>query len=810
MDSLLQDVRYGIRVFLRNPGFTFVAVLVLALGIGANSAIFSVINAVLLKPLPFRDSERLVWIHGSQTQLPISPVNTADYLDWKAQSRTFETIACFFAYGARNLSSADGPAEQLRAVFVASDMFKLLGVQPMLGRNFLPQEDQPASSEVVLLSHGLWQRRFGADRNIVGKTLKLDGLDYTVIGVMPPDFQFPILGADYSLPADFWLPLPLSPERAADRNTNYLNVLGRLKPGVTLDQARSEMNLIEKHLEAQYPATNTGDGIVLVPMYEEIVAKSRTTLYLLLGTVVLVLLIACANAANLLLARAASRRKEIAIRTALGVGRARMIRQLLTESTLLAVLSGALGLFLGQVGVKLLILLSPGNLPRLKEAGLDLSVLGFTFAVSILTGILFGLAPALQLRRVNLNESLSEGGRTGSSGGRARMRNTLVVTEIALAFLLFIASGLVMKSFIRVLMEQPGWNSTNLLTMELSLTYAKYKDDPQKQTRFFQQVIGRTKNLPGVKAVGGATILPFNGDSSTYFNIIGRPSAPENQLPAASFTFITPAYFQTMGIPLLKGRDFTDRDDGSGPKVAIINERLAQKYFPGENPIGQRINIRYGTGTVEREIVGIAGNVKHFGLDQDAAPYFYMPAYEDPRWFLYLIVRTAANPISAAKIIRQEVAKIDPDQPVANIETMEEILATSVAPRRFSVFLISVFAGISLVLSAIGIYSVISYSVSQRRNEFGVRMALGAQTRDILKLVVGQGFRLILIGILIGLAGAFAFTRVLAGMLFHVSTKDPFIFTGISLTLVIVALIASYIPARRATRIDPMIVLRYE
>ena len=809
MDTFLQDLRYGVRVFLRNPGFTAVAVLVLALGIGANSAIFSVINAVFLRPLPFREPERLIFVHQTQTQLPISPSTVADYLDWKARTKQFENISCFVGYGAHNFSGNER-AEQLRSVFVSADLFPMLGVQPMLGRNFLASEDKPDHHRVVLMSYGLWQRRFGADRSLIGKPLKLDGLDYTVVGIMPPDFRFPISGDSYSLRIDLWVPFPLSPKRVADRNTHYISVLGRLKPGVTLEKAQTEMTLMAKQMEKEFPKTNIDHGIKLIPLHENIVSNNRLTLWILFGTVVVVLLIACANAANLLLARAASRRKEIAIRTALGVGRIRMLRQLLTESTLLAIAAGALGLLLGSLGTRLLITLSPQTIPRLEETSLDLPVLGFTFAVSILTGLFFGLFPALQLIRTDLNESLNESGRSSASGGHARFRNSLVVAEVALAFLLFIASGLMMKSLIRVLVVEPGLNPVNLLTAELSLSGTKYPN-PQSQAAFLKQIVERTKNLPGVDSVAGTTILPLSGgDSSTFFNIIGEPPLPDNQLPGASFRAVTPNYFRTMGIPFLKGRDFNEQDDGREPKAVLISQRMADKYWSGKNPIGQQINIRYGTGTVLREIVGIVGNVKHFGLDQDVAPEMYFPLWEDPEYFMYLVARTKSDPLALAKTIQQEVARLDRDQPVANIKTMENYFEESVAPRRFSVFLITVFAGIALVLSSIGIYSVISYSVSQRRNELGIRMALGAQARDILRLVVGQGFKLIVLGIAIGLGTALALTRLLTSLLFNVSSRDPFIFIAISLILAVVALLASYIPARRATQVDPMRALRYE
>lgn len=808
METLLQDLRYGIRFFLRNPAFSAVAIIVLALGIGATSAIFSVINAVLLKPLPFKDAERLIWFHGKQTQLAEAPVSVADYLDWKKQTQVFEGISCFVVYGALNLSGVD-QAEQLRSVYVSADLFSVLGVKPMIGRNFLSHEDKPDNYHVVLLSYGLWQRRFGADRNLIGKTLKLDGIDYTVIGIMEPGFQFPIVGGDYQFPADLWIPFPLTPKRAADRNTNYILVVGKMKPGITLQKAQAEMNLIAKRLEREYPATNTGDGIKLVPFREQIIGDSRLTLFILFGTVVLVLLIACANTANLLLARAETRRKEIAIRTALGVSRGRMIRQLLTENMILAFIGGGLGFLIANVGTKLLVALSPENIPRLKETTLDISVVGFTLAVSVLTGLIFGLAPALQLLKTDLNESLNESGRSSTSGsGRVRVRSSLVVVEFALALLLLISSGLMIKSFVELLLVKPGMNPSNLLTAQLALP-TKYSD-PKVQVSFFKNVIDRTQNLPGVESVAGTTTMPLSDYGSTIFNIEGRPVPPENELPWAGFQFITPNYFHTMNIPLIKGREFSEHDNETAPQVVIINERMARQNWGTGNPIGEKIKIRYGTEKIIREIVGVVGNVKHLGLDQDVRPEMYMPLYQGPEYFMYLVARTKSNPMALAKMIQNEVVQIDKDQPVVNIKTMENIFSESVAPRRFSMLLITLFAAIALVLSSVGIYSVIAYSVAQRRHELGIRMALGANARDVLRLILGQGFKLIAIGTAIGWAGAFILTRLLQSMLFNVSTTDPLVFLGISLTLISVALLASYIPARRAARVDPMVALRHE
>lgn len=809
METLLRDIRYGIRFFLRNAAFSAVAVMVLALGIGATSAIFSVINSVLLKELPFKDPAHLVSIYGSQTQLTKAPVSAADYYDWKTRSQAFDGMSFFAAYGAQNLSGTDH-AEQLRSVFVSADLFSTLGVQPMIGRNFLPDEDKPDHFRVVLLNHGLWQRRFGGDRNLVGKSIKLDGLDYTVVGIMGPGFQFPLVGADFPFPADLWVPLPMTPKRASDRNTNYLGIIGRLRPGVTIEKAQIEMGIIAKNMEQQYPATNTGDRILLVPYREDVIGKSRVTLFILFGTVVLVLLIACANIANLLLARAATRKKEMAIRTALGVSRGQLIRQLLTESMILSFIGGAVGLLIGTVGTRFLVMLSPENIPRLKETTLDFSVLFFTFAVSVLTGIIFGLAPALQLLKSDLNESLSEGDRGGSSGmSHAKARSSLIVIEVAMALVLLISSGLMIKSFVELLLVKPGMNPTNLLTVELSLPSKKYPDT-QTQNTFFKTVVERTKNLPGVETVGGTSILPLTGSSSTIFSIEGQPAPPENLLPWAGLCFVTPNYFRTMDIPLIKGRDFTDRDDENSPDVVVINEMMAKKNWPNTDPIGQRIKIRYGTGTFTREIVGIVGNIRHLGLDQDAQPEMYMPIYQYPENFMFLVARTKSNPMSLSKAIQDEVAAIDKDQPVANIKTMQNIFSSSVAPRRFSMLLITIFACLALALSSAGIYSVISYSVAQRNHELGIRMALGASSKDVLKLILGQGFKLVVIGTIIGLIGAFVLTRLLQSMLFNVSTTDPVIFVAISFVLICFALLASYIPARRATKVDPMVALRHE
>jgi predicted permease len=807
LDTLLQDVRFGARVLAKHKGFTAVAVLTLALGVGANTAIFSVVNAVLLRPLPYENSHELVQIWGTQPQLDTAPMSPANFLEWREQNRVFERIA---AYNGQNfnLSGVDEP-ERIRAMRVSADLFELLRVRPTLGRAFLPEEDQYGDHRVVILSHALWQRRFGANPEIIGKALTLNDQSYVVVGVMPPDFSFPWTTTE------MWTPIAFSPEERGTRDTNYISVIARLRPGVTLEQARSGMEALARRQQEQYPESNTGVGVKVISYKEQVVGDTRPILLLLLGAVGFVLLIACANVANLLLARAAGRRKEMALRLALGASRLRVIRQLLTESVLLALAGGGSGLLLALWGLNVLTALQPGNIPRLAELSIDRGALLFTLAVSLLTGIAFGLAPALQASKPDLNDALKEGGKgTNEASGRQRVRGLLVVSEIALSLVLLIGAGLMIKSFWRLIQVDPGFNPENTLTMVVSLPTSSYADTG-RQVAFFQQAVERVGNLPGVEAAGVTTDIPLFGGSSTGFDVGGRPPHAPGQRPMVEFRSVSPGYFRAMGIPLLRGRAFTEQDVGDAPGVVIINETLARRHFPGEDPVGKRLG--FSGPTDWREIVGVARDTRNYGLDEEVKPEAYMPYTQSAPGYLagsisgmILVARTASDPQSTVAAIKGEVRALDGNQPVYNIKTMEQYLAESIAQRRFNMLLLAVFAGVAVLLAAVGLYGVMSYMVSQRTHEIGLRMALGAQARDILVMAVRQGLVLIIIGIGVGLAGALALTRVMSGLLYGVGTTDPATFAAIVLLLAFVSLIACYIPARRATRIDPLIALRYD
>jgi len=807
MGGFLNDVRYSIRMMLKNRGVTFIAVFALALGIGANTSIFSVVNAVLLRPLPYEKPEQLVQIWGTQPQLDKAPTSPASFLDWRAQNKVFEGMA---AYTSRsfNLTGGDAP-ERIISSRVSSDLFQLLGVRPALGRSFLVEEDQPGSNQVVVISHGLWRRRFGADPNIAGKTIALNDQKFTVVGVMPSGFSFP--GARTEL----WTPIAFSHAERKTRDTNFISVVARLKPGVTLAGAQAEMDGIARQQRQQYPEQYEGIGVKLISLNEQIVGNVQQVLFVLLGVVGFVLLIACANVANLLLARAAARQKEIAIRNALGASRMRVVRQLLTESLLLALLGGAFGFLLAWWGLDLLVALKPANIPRLTQIGIDRWVFAFTFLLSLLTGLIFGLIPAWQTSNANVNDTLKESGRSATGGGnRQRVRNLLVVSEVALSLVLLVGAGLMIKSFVRLLEVDPGFDPDNVLTMSLALPVSKYAGGEQ-QAAFFQQTLERIKSLPGVQFAGVTTDLPLYGGSSTGFEVEGRaPSAPGGK-PLTDYHSISPDYFRALGIRLVKGRQFTERDTKDAPGVVVINETLAKQFFGAEDPIGRRLGLSGPTDW--REIVGVVDDVRNYGLDADVKPEAYMPYLQNAPGYLAgtssgmsLVVRAASDPSGLTAAIRSSVQAVDKDQPVYNIQTMEQFLAESIAQRRFNVLLLSVFAALALILAAVGIYGVMSYSVTQRTHEIGIRMALGAQGRDVLRLVVGQGLVLCLIGVGVGLLAAFVLTRFLASLLYGVSAIDFATYTAVSLLITVVAFLASYIPARRAARIDPMIALRYE
>jgi len=801
------DLRYAIRLQRKNPGFTIVAVIALALGIGANTAIFSVVNTVLLRPLPYKDPERLVmvWEEATKAGYPQDTPTAANFVDWRTQNQTFEGMAAI-TDDSFNLTGTGDP-ERLVGQRVSTDLFPLFGVEPQIGRVFTAAEDQPGNERVVLLSYGLWQRRFGGDAGIVGKTLQLNGAGYTVVGVMPARFQFPT--AD----DEVWVPVAFTQEDAANRNRHYLRVVGRLKPGVTLAQAQADMSTIATRLQQQYPQTNTDLGAVITPLHEHLVGDIRPALLILLGAVGLVLLIACANVANLLLARAAVRQKEIAVRVALGARRSRLIRQFLTESVSLSLLGGLVGLVISYVGLIVLKAFIPENISQARAISIDYKVLGFTLLVSVATGLIFGLAPALQSIRFNQAETLKEGGRDAATGGSGkRLRSLLVMAEVAISLVLLIGAGLLINSFLRLRNVDPGFRAENLLTMKIVLPEPKYEKKVQRSA-FYTDVIQRVQSLPGVRSAAVTTNLPlYRQGNSISISIEGKPEPPPGQEDIIVTRIISPGYFDTMSIPLLKGRQLTDQDTDDSPNVVVISEGMARRYWPGEEAVGKRIAVgRIRSPEDWIQVVGVVKDVRQFELTADPKPQMYLTH----RQFGFfdaqdLVVKTDVDSASMANAVRKAVWEIDKDQPVSNIRAMETILADSIARQRFSMLLLAIFASVALVLAAVGIYGVMSYSVAQRTHEIGIRMALGAQTSAVLKLAVGYGLKLVLAGIAIGLVAAFALTRVMSTLLFGVTATDPTTFTLISLLLVAVAAIASYIPARRATRVNPIIALRYE
>ena len=807
MQFFWQDVRYGCRTLLRYPGFCAVAILALALGIGPNTAIFTMVNAVLLKPLPIPDPDRVVMIWGTRLKAGFDqlPVSEADYLDWKQQSHSFEEMAAAFAIPEFGLNiSGMGDPERVSAALASKEFLPALGIKPIVGRNFLPNEDRPGGPPAVLISNALWQRRFHSDPAAVGRTLNVDGIPRTIVGVVPHH-----LGE--MVQADVWLPTAINPVSAERRNHNY-GIVARLKDGVTLAQARAEMTGIAQRLEQAYPATNTGWGITMFPMAEMFTGRIRPVLLILLGAVGLLLLIACANLANLLLARAATREKEIAVRGALGAGRRRIIRQLLTESLVLAVAGGALGLVLAVWGVRLMRSVVPDMFPMLQHMSLDVPVLTFTLGISILTGLLFGLVPAWRSARTDLNTVLKESaGRSESAGGSQRIRSFLLASEVALAVLLSVSAGLLLRSFVRVAEVNPGVRTANLLTMNVSLPEVKY-DTPLKRANFYKRLVEHIDALPGVRSAGAVLILPLRVSILSFrinvngFTIQGRPPVPEDQEPLADYRTATPGYFNTMGIALRQGRLFDEHDDADAKPVVVVNEAMVRKHFPHENPLGQHIVMGKPF-----EIVGVVADAKLYGLDAPVEPAVYLPhAQHSSSLSMAVVVRTAGDPAAMTSAVRQAVLKLDPEQPISNVRTMDKVLSDSLMLRRVSMLLLTVFASLALTLATVGIYGLTAYSVSRRTHEIGLRVALGASQPQILRLVVGRGLVTSLIGAAFGIAAAFELTRGLSGMLYGVTATDPLVFAGVPLLLIGVSVLASYVPARKATRIDPLIALRYE
>jgi putative ABC transport system permease protein len=802
MQSLWQDLRYGARMLIKNPSFTLIAVLTLALGIGANTAIFSVVKGVLLRPLPYAEPQQLVRLFETVERSAMAgdrmEVAPANFLDWRSQTQSFSGLAAYGLTG--SVISEGGEAEHLEGSLVTADFFSTLGAVPLRGRTFTV-EDEQASGRLVIIGHDVWQRRFGGAEDLVGRTIQLDGFSFTVIGIMPPGFQYPQRTQIYEL-------YRLSPAQREMREAHFLKVVARLKPGVTITQAQAELSGVARRLAEQYPQTNRNWSANVVPLFDEQVGQVRPALLALLGAVGLVLLIACINVASLLLARATSRQSEIGIRLALGAGRGRIIRQLLTESLLLAVLGGVTGLLLGGWALDGLMALAPENLPRLGEVRLDAGVLGFTLLLSLLTGALFGLAPAWQAARQDVNATLKQG--PSRHSGQRRLFSTLVVAEIALTLMVLLGAGLLINSFLRMQQVEPGLDVDRLLTVSFEAPSARYNGNDWRthRTNFWNQLSTRVAALPGVEAVGAIDSLPFSGRSRVWrFRRDGEEANAAASL-AASFQVATSDYFRTVGMKLRRGRAFTVSDAENTPPVAVINETMARRFWPNAEALGQRIVIR--NETFAREIVGVVGDLKHFGLDQETQPEMYAPFAQFVIDVMPMVVRVQGNPATFASAIRQQVQQVDATVAIERILPMQQVLSGSFAARRFTMLLLGAFAAVALLLAGVGVYGVMAYSVSERTREIGVRLALGAQTSDVLRLVLKQSLTLAAVGVGIGLLASFALARLMKNLLFGVTAHDPLTFATVAVLLTVVALLACWIPARRATQVNPVVALKYE
>jgi len=810
MTILLDDLRFALRVMLKNPAFTLIAICTLAMGIGANTAIFTVVNAVLLRPLAFRDPSSLILVL-EKSQYPIVSTSYENYVDWRDQSHSFVSLEA--TRGGTITVTGAGDPERLNARYATAGLFPLLGVNTILGRTFRAEEDRAGGPPVVLLSYGLWQRRFGAAQDAIGKSINLDSQPYTIVGVLPRGFEL-------LQPADLFLPLtPWAATLPDDRNWHAGTVpVGRLKPGVSREQARTEMVGLTKRLEEQYPVYNTGTSADVAALQGRMVQSVRPALLLLLGAVSFVLLIACVNVANLLLARAASRGREIAIRTSMGASRWRIVRALLTESLLISLAGGALGLLVAAASLGPLLRLAQDSVPQIFTVGLDRTVLLFTAIVSVLTGLIFGTIPALRTANLDLRESLNEGSRGSTSGpGQHRLRSVLVATEIALAMLLLVGSGLLLRSFARLQEVPPGFQPDHLLVADLPLSEKTYATSEQR-FQFFDRVVDRAKALPGVRSAGAASFLPVSGGGGLlHFNIQGRPPKTPHDYITAGYRTISPGYMETLGIPLLQGRYITAADAEKSPAVVVINGTMARTYFPGENPLGKHLQVgatpEKETDVPMMEIVGVVGDVLQ-GLDGGPKAEMYLPYRQAdavlPVLQLSIVLRTAADPHQQATALRSALAEIDPNEPLVKVRTMEENMSATVTQPRFRTWLIGIFAGLALLLAAVGLYGVMSYSVTQRTNEIGIRVTLGAQPASVFRIIVGEGLRLSLLGVGVGTIAALLTTRVLRTFLYGISAFDPLTFVFTAALLTTVALAASFFPARRATAVDPMVALRHE
>jgi putative ABC transport system permease protein len=801
---MLNDLRYALRQLIKAPSFTAIAILTLALGIGACSAIFSVVNVVLLQPLDYPEANRIVVIR--ETNLPQFPefsVSPPNYLDWEKQTKSYEHLA---AYGGAQLNlTGEGEPQRLVGVKATAHYFDVYGVKPVLGRMLLPEEDAPGKNHVVVLSYPFWQRVFGGARDVVGREVQLNGEPYNIVGVAP-------VGFGLASKVDAWMPMAFKPDETANdaRGGHYINVVGRLKPGVTAAQARAELEVIASQLAKQYPDSNKGWGVLLLPLQDYSVRDVKPVLYTLLGAVGCVLLIACANLANLLLARATARHREISIRAALGASRARLVRQLLTESVVLSLFGGVAGLLLARWGLDTLLALAPTSLPRITEIHLDSRVLLFSLALSVVTGLVFGIAPAWLAARADVNEALKQGTRGSTEGGvRGRLRSALVVLEVTFALMLLGGAGLLARSFMQLAHVDPGFNPADATLIRLALPQKKY-ELPEQQTAFVNALLDRLKALPGVQAAGVTHSMPLVGDYVLGFNIEGRPAIAPSDLPSTNYYAVTPDYFRAMGIRLIRGRTFTPQDDAKAPRVAIINETMARQHFPNEDPIGKRINITVSGPDTWREIIGIVVDIKQYGVDKVSSAQSYEPFAQVPFSSLNVVVRTNGSPAALLGALRPAVYAVDKDQPIGAIRPLEEIVSDSIARQRFAMTLLTVFSLVALVIAAVGIYGVMAYSVVQRTGEFGIRMALGAQQRDVLRLVLMQGGKLIGLGLIIGLAATLAAARAMGSMLFNTSAQDPLTLGAITLLLGAVALVACLLPASRATKVNPIEALRAE
>ena len=800
MDTLFRDIRYGFRGLLKRPGFTVIALVALALGIGANTAIFSLVNAVVLRPLPYPAPDQLVWCWGNFPGGNRASVSPPDYLDFRSQNKSFEQLAATMSMAMPATITGGGEPERLMASVVTGNYFQALSVAPTLGRGFSIDNEKPGSDQVAIISHELWQRRFGGNPGIVNQRIVLDNKSFEVIGVMPKGVLFPQT-------ADLWVPLNFeaSPDMKI-RKAHFLRPIGRLKPGVTVAQAQADTDAIAAQLEQQFPQSNTGWNLRLEPLRERLIGSSRSSLFILFGAVGFVLLIACANVANLLLVRANARQKEIALRTALGASRMRIVRQLITESLLLAIVGGALGALLAAWGIDLLVTLSGNLIPTTANVTVDATVLAFTFATSLLTGLLFGVFPAFRTVNVNLSDTLKEGGRSSEGTLKNRTRSLLVVFESALAVVLLVGAGLLVRSLIALENTNPGFEADNVLTMRVDLSRGKY-DTPEKSAAFFQDLEQRLNALPGVETVGMINGLPLSGTrNDTQFVVEGRPAVKPGEEFNADFRSVNHNYFQALQIPLLRGRNFTEQDVRDSAKVIVVSEQLVNTVFPNEEALGKRLQMVIDDD--QYEIVGIVGGIRDRAVEFQPYQTIYIPS-RSWGWF-NVALRMQGDPMSLVPAIRKEVQAIDPEQPIATLRTMEDWVSRATATPRYRTALLGLFAGLAMILAATGIYGVMSYSVAQRTHEIGVRMALGARHRDVLRLVVSQGMLLVVVGLGIGLVAAFGLTRLMASLLFGVTAKDPLTFAAVAGLLAVVAFIACYIPARRATKVDPLTALRYE